>query len=101
MATNPSALGALRAFEEAGRLTNCVVVGQNADPEGRAELRKANTSFIGSVAFFPDRYGDALIRLALDILTHKPTPPAVFMKHQLITRYNVDHVYPNDGLLGL
>ena len=100
-ATDPSALGALRAFEEAGRLTNCVVVGQNADPEGRAELRKANTPFIGSVAFFPERYGGPIIDLALDILTHKPTPPAVFMKHQLITRDDVDNVYPNDGLLGL
>ena len=99
-ATDPSALGALRAFEEAGRLTNCVVVGQNADPEGRAELRKAITPFIGSVAFFPERYGGPIIDLALDILTHKPTPPAVFMKHQLITRDNVDNVYPNDGLLG-
>jgi ribose transport system substrate-binding protein len=99
-ATDPSALGALRAFEEAGRLTNCVVVGQNADPEGRDELRKANTPFIGSVAFFPERYGDPVIHLALDILTHKPTPPAVFMKHQLITPQNVDHVYPNDGMLG-
>ena len=26
-------------------------------------------------------------------------PPAVFVKHQLITRENVDHVYPNDSLL--
>ena len=99
-ATDPSALGALRAFEEVGRLTGAVVVGQNADPEGRAELRKANTPFIGTVAFFPERYGGPIIDLALDILTHKPTPPAVFMKHQLVTRDNVDNVYPNDGLLG-
>ncbi|HWB84613.1 MAG TPA: substrate-binding domain-containing protein [Bryobacteraceae bacterium] len=100
-ATDPSAIGALRAFEEAGRLTHCAVVGQNADREGRAEIRKANTTFIGSVAFFPESYGDGVIRLALDILARKPTPPAVFMRHQLITRDNVDHVYPNDSLLGI
>lgn len=100
-ATDPSAIGALRAFEEVGRSAHCAVVGQNADPEGRAEIRKPKTSFIGSVAFFPDRYGDGLIRLALDILAHKPTPPAVFMTHKLITRDNVDHVYPNDRLLGV
>ena len=41
------------------------------------------------------------MRLALDMLAHKPTPPAVLMKHQLITRENVDHVYPNDALLGV
>ena len=31
----------------------------------------------------------------------KATPPAVFIKHQLLTRDNVDHVYPNDELIGL
>ena len=36
-----SALGALRAYEEAGRASECVIVGQNAEPEARAELRSA------------------------------------------------------------
>ena len=35
---DPSALGALRAFQEAGRSDACAVMGQNAAPEGRAEL---------------------------------------------------------------
>jgi ribose transport system substrate-binding protein len=52
---------------------------------------------IGSVAYFPERYGFGVIRLALDILAGKPTPPAVFIKHQLITPENVDHVYSNDA----
>ncbi len=38
-ANDPSALGALRAFEEAGRAGECAIVGQNAEPEARAELR--------------------------------------------------------------
>jgi ribose transport system substrate-binding protein len=54
---------------------------------------------IGSVGFFPERYGDGLIRLALDLLANRPTPPALFTKHQLITPENVDHYYPNDALL--
>jgi ribose transport system substrate-binding protein len=99
-ATDPSALGALRALEEAGRANDCAVVGQNAEPEGRAELRELRTRLIGSVAFFPERYGTDVIRLALDILGRKATPPAVFIKHQLITPDNVDHFYPNDALMG-
>jgi len=94
-----SALGGLRAFQEAGRSDCCVVMGQNASPEGRTELREANTRFIGSVAYFPERYGDDLIRVGLEILSRRPVPPAVFAKHQLITRENVDHFYPNDSLL--
>jgi ribose transport system substrate-binding protein len=98
-ANDPSALGALRAFQEAGRMEHCAIVGQNAEPQGRAELRKANTRMIGSVAYFPEKYGPRIVRLALDILEHKPTPPAVFMKHQLVTAENVNHFYPNDSLI--
>jgi ribose transport system substrate-binding protein len=94
-----SALGALRAFQEAGRSECCVVMGQNASPEGRVELREPRTRFIGSVAYFPERYGDELIRVGLEILNHRPVPPAVFVKHQLITPENVDHFYPNDSLM--
>jgi ribose transport system substrate-binding protein len=98
---DPSALGALRAFEEAGRLDQCAVVGQNASPEARAELRKKVTGLVGSVGYFPERFGDELIPLALDILNRKHVPPAVFIKHHMIDGSNVDHYYPNDGLLGV
>jgi len=100
-ANDPSALGAVWAFEEAGRASNCVVVGQNAEPEARAVLREPRTPLIGSVGYFPENYGDGLIRLALEILERRPVPPAVFIKHQLITPENVDHFYPNDALLGI
>ena len=96
----PSALGAARAFQEAGRADTCAVVGQNAEPDARAELREPRTPLIASVGFFPERYGDGLIKLALDILGHRQTPPALFIRHQLITTENVDHFYPNDSLLG-
>lgn len=95
---DPSALGALRAFEEAGRLDGCAVVGQNASPEGREELRRSSR-FIGSVAYFPEKYGEGLLKLALDILSFKATPPAVFVSHQLLTAKNLDQFYPNDRLL--
>jgi ribose transport system substrate-binding protein len=100
-ANDPSALGALRAFQEAGRTSECAIVGHNAEPEGRAELREPNTRLIGSVAYFPERYGPQVIRLALDILERKPTPPAVFVRHQLITSENVNHFYPNDALMDM
>src|SRR5215471_10745262 len=48
---DPSALGALRAMQEAGRVDTCAVMGQNASPEGRAELRQPGTRLIGSVAY--------------------------------------------------
>jgi len=94
-----SAIGALRAFEEAGRADACAVMGQNASPEGRAEMRKSHTRMIGSVAFFPERYGPDLVKVSLDILNKKPVPPAVFVDHKLITPSTIEHFYPNDWLM--
>ena len=99
-ANDPSALGAARAFQEAGRAGTCGIVGLNAEPDARAELREPRTPLIASVAFFPERYGEGLIRLASDILGRRRTAPALFIRHQVITLENVDHCYPNDLLLG-
>ena len=98
-ANDPSALGAARAFQEAGRESTCAIVGQNAEPDARAELRAPHTPLVGSIAYFPERYGEDLVRLALDILSHRPVPPAVFVRHQVVTSENVDRLYPNDRLL--
>jgi ribose transport system substrate-binding protein len=95
---DPSALGALRAFQEAGRTDHCAVMGQNASPEARSELREAGTRLIGSVGYFPERYGEDLIHLSLDILNQRQVAPAMFVQHKLVTAQNVDHYYPNDGL---
>ena len=96
---DPSALGALRAFEEAGRAADCAVLGQNASFEARTEMRLSGTRLVGSVGYFPERYGERVILLATDILERRPVAPAVFVKHQMITPANVDHFYPNDVLL--
>jgi len=96
---DPSAIGALRAFQEAGRAQTCAIMGQNASPEGRAELRRPGTRLVGSVAYFPEKYGTAIVGVALDLLNHRPVPPAVFAKHELVTPENVNHVYPNDDLM--
>jgi ribose transport system substrate-binding protein len=90
------ALAALRAYEEAGALQQVAVIGQNALREVRDELRRPGTRMVGSVAYFPERYGEDLISLALGILEKKPVPAAVFAKHQLLTPRNVDLIYPLD-----
>lgn len=93
------ALGAIRAFEEAGRARECAVMGQNATWEARVEMRRKGSPMVGSVAYFPERYGDEVIRLAETILAGRSVPPAVFAKHELITKGNVDRVYPLDRVM--
>ncbi len=97
-ANDSSALGALRAFQECGRSANCAVVGEGAEPEARAEMRETGTRLIGSVAFFPERYGDTIVRIATDVLLGKNPAPAAFTTHQLVTPENVNRLYPNDAL---
>jgi ribose transport system substrate-binding protein len=92
-----AALAALAAFEEAGASKLCAVMGQNGIREARRELRRPGTRLVGTVAYFPERYGDDLIPLALTILQGKPVPPAVFVKHQLLTPKNVSLVYAHDS----
>lgn len=96
-----SVLGAIRAFEEAGMQANCAAMGQNASPEARQELRTKGARLIGSVAYFPEKYGEGVINLALDILSKRPVPPAVFVQHKVVTPQTVDQLYPNDVLLKL
>ena len=100
-ANDASALGALRAFQECGRSAHCAVVGQAAEPEARAEMRESGTRLIGSVAYFPERYGDAIIPIAMDILSGKRVTPATFISHQLITPENVNRLYPNDAVFAM
>ena len=91
-----AALAALHAFQEAGASHLCAVMGHNGISEARRELRRPGSRLIGTVAYFPERYGDELLPLALGILEKKLLPPAVFVKHQLLTAKNVDLIYPLD-----
>ena len=63
-ANDSSALGAARAFQEAGRASTCAIIGQNAESDARTELREPRTPLIGSVGYFPERYGEELISLS-------------------------------------
>jgi ribose transport system substrate-binding protein len=89
-----TALGALYATREAGREGQVVIVGQGADKLGREEIRRPQSRFIGSTAYRPEKYGEGLIPLALDILNGKNVPPAVYVDHVYIDADNINQYYP-------
>lgn len=93
---DPCALGALRAFEEAGWSDTYAVVGQGGAIEARIELRRPGTRLIGTVGFFPETYGESIMQLADNLLSYRPKSSMVFTKHRLITAENVNDYYPND-----
>jgi ribose transport system substrate-binding protein len=90
-------LGAVRAYEEAGRSVECAAMGQNGTLEARDELRRSASPLVGSVGYFPEKYGPALAKLATHILNRHFAPTTVFVGHRLLTPNNVDLTYPLDN----
>jgi ribose transport system substrate-binding protein len=91
---DPSAIGVLQAIRAAGRERFAVVVGQNATAESRAEICRRGSPLIASVAYFPERYGEKLVSLAMSILNHERTPLAVYTEHVLLDANNIARYYP-------
>ena len=91
---DPSALGALQAFRDSRRESHCAVMGQNASSDAVKEMRSATTRLIGSVGYFPEKYGEQVVRLALEMIEGRQTPPSVFVRHHLVTPANVQGYYP-------
>lgn len=92
-----SAIGALDAVRAAGREGSVAIVGHNAMKEGRLEIRKPESPFIASVAYFPERYGERLVKLACAMVDGDPVAPAVYVEHAVLDRNNVDMVYPGEA----
>jgi len=89
---------------ERGRSPECFARSFSAGAGSRRDihaerLRRPRSPLIGSVAYFPERYGDEILRLASALLAKQEIPPAVFTRHELITRENVDRIYPLDKVL--
>lgn len=89
-----SALGALQAFRDLGREEQCAIVSHNASSEIHSELRRKDTRLIGSVGYFPERYGAGIVPLALDILCGRKVSRVNFVRHEMITGRNIDSFYP-------
>ena len=91
-----SALGALAAAETLDRQQYTAVISQNTSGRIRRELERRNPMLIGAVDYFPQNYGHKAVQLAIEILTGRPTPPAVYTDHLLVTSENIHQIYPDD-----
>ncbi len=90
-------MGALHAAQNRGRETNLAIISQGADRQVRAEIRRRGSPMIGATAFWPERYGEKLMEIALRILRGEPVPPAVYVEHVFLDAQNIDDYYPDDG----
>ena len=98
---DPTALGALQAFRDFGREAHCAIVGQGAVIEARHEMRRPGTHLVGSVAYFPETYGEKVLGLAVDILEGRKVPRVNLVHHQIVHSENVNKIYANDLLMDM
>jgi len=87
-----SASGMLRAAKQAGREDDVIAVGMGAD---ETETLVGEKRFVASVGYFPERYGNYLLPIALMHLAGKEVPPSVLVNHVMISKANVCEYYPN------
>jgi len=87
---DPSVTGMLRATAQAGRADMSLFVGMGAD---EIETIAAEERFIASVGYFPERYGNYLLPIALMQLAGVEVPLAVLVNHAMVTKKNICDYY--------
>jgi ribose transport system substrate-binding protein len=87
-----AAIGMLRAVKQSGRQGDVIAVGNGAD---ETQALVDEPELIAATGYFPERYGNYLIPIALATLAGKEIPPAVLVNHVMITKANVCEYYPD------
>ena len=88
--------GTVAALEAAKHdMAHAIVVGQNAVSSGQLLMVKPGSIYLGSTAYFPEKYGDKIIPAMLDLLGCKPVPPSIYVDHVFVTKDNVCQYYPD------
>ena len=73
-----------------------MVVGQGCDSVGIAVVKMAPASenrYLGSVAYYPEKYGDYLVSIALDVMAGKAVPQEIHMEHTFLDHDTIGTVY--------
>ncbi|MCB1499371.1 MAG: sugar ABC transporter substrate-binding protein [Bauldia sp.] len=93
--------GTIRAVKQAGREADLIAVGMGAD---ELATMMAEPTFVASVGYFPERYGNFLVPMALAELSGIDLPPTVLMTHVMVDKGNICNYYPDfpcDPALGM
>ncbi len=97
-ANDQMAAGLLAGVETSNREDDCIVVSVGCDSTAQANLHNESANaWIGSTAFFPEKYGEILIQMTQDILAGKDVDKAQFIENVFITHDNIDQYYPSDS----
>jgi ribose transport system substrate-binding protein len=91
--SDAAASAALAAADVAGRKDQVWIVSHGADPSVRDTIRN-EPQWVGSVAYFPESYGELVIPLAIALAKGETVPEQSLVTHLFIDRTNIDQFYP-------
>jgi len=86
--------GCIAAIQTAGRWDpeKWTIVTMGCDDVGKQQIRDGLTD--GSVAFFPEKYGEYLVPAAVSFMNGELVPPFLYVDNVVITPDNIDEWYP-------
>lgn len=87
---------ALAAARTAGREDQIAASGMGVDPLSHCEIAAAG-QWIGSTAFFPERYGEVGIPYLIDAINGEEVPEDLFVDHTYVDSSNIAEFYDVSG----
>jgi ribose transport system substrate-binding protein len=90
--SDPLGIGAKRALKEAGLGESSVIASQGGTIDARRHIRRGGT-LKASVAYFPESYGETVLKLAIKILEGEHPPLTNYTDHVVLTAENISEFY--------
>jgi ribose transport system substrate-binding protein len=88
------AIAFTKAFDTAGRGTSLkAILPQGAEDVGHEYIR-SDSRWIGSVGYFPERYGKLVIPAVIKLARGKKVPKEILTVHEVVDLSNIDKIYP-------
>jgi len=90
--------GVFSAVQTSGRDSDVYMATNNNGNQTLAAWEQGDNMWLGGSAYYPTKYGEYIIPMALDILAGKDVPRIMTMEHKFLTRDNVDEVKAEMGI---
>jgi ribose transport system substrate-binding protein len=87
--------GVFSAAQAQGRDADCLLATNNNGNQAIAAMEQGDNMWLGGTAYYPNRYGEYIIPLCLDILAGKNPDKMQTMEHVFLTRENLDEIRAN------
>jgi ribose transport system substrate-binding protein len=90
-------IGAIKGAVSSGRAGDIYVGGNGADPTSVPYICGENSfkNWVADSGYFPERYGEYVIPVLLDLIAGKPQPESVYMEHAAVTKETIGKYYPD------